>query len=133
MLAAGHCLFDALGARFRNSRLVKMMMMKRKRLPMKIMAGLSLGAASAAVGRVRRSVLFGGLFGVAALALLSGSIAFAARSVSFGAPTGFAIEDYAQFVATGDLDGDGNLNLATVTHSATVAVLLGTGTGSFGA
>src|SRR5204863_51264 len=52
---------------------------------------------------------------------------------SFGPKTDFAAGGPPYSVATGDLDGDGKLDLAVANGSSnTVSVLLGTGTDSFG-
>jgi hypothetical protein len=56
---------------------------------------------------------------------------------SFGAQTTFEVETGPQSVAVGDFNGDGHPDLAVANWNAgsgdTVSVLLGTGTGSFGA
>ncbi|MEK6284843.1 MAG: VCBS repeat-containing protein, partial [Acidobacteriota bacterium] len=57
----------------------------------------------------------------------------AAQTVSFGAKTDFGTGDSPRSVAVGDFNGDGTLDLAVANaNSATVSILLGTGTGSFG-
>jgi hypothetical protein len=58
----------------------------------------------------------------------------AVQPVSFGAKTDFGTGGFPFSVAVGDFNGDGKLDLAVANGaSATVSILLGTGTGSFGA
>ena len=67
----------------------------------------------------------------------------AAQTVLFGAKTDFGTGARSQSVAVGDFNADGTLDLAVAnpnssaagfgSDSATVSILLGTGTGSFGA
>jgi VCBS repeat protein/FG-GAP repeat protein/uncharacterized protein DUF4214 len=63
----------------------------------------------------------------------------AAQTVSFGAKTDFGTGSFPFSVAVGDFNGDGALDLAVANtnllrrSSDTVSILLGTGTGSFGA
>jgi hypothetical protein len=61
----------------------------------------------------------------------------AVLAVSFGATRYFAVGPYSDSVIVGDFNGDGNLDLATTTandrSTAQISVLLGTGTGGFGA
>ena len=61
----------------------------------------------------------------------------AAQTVSFGAKTDFGTGIFPESVAVGDFNGDGNLDLAVANLGygtpRTVSILLGTGTGSFGA
>src|SRR5204863_13125 len=51
---------------------------------------------------------------------------------SFGVKTDYRTGSGAVSVAIGDLNGDGQPDLAAATYSSTVAVLLGNGDGSFG-
>jgi FG-GAP repeat len=66
----------------------------------------------------------------------------AAQTVSFGLKTDFGTGSYPLSVEVGDFNGDGKLDLAVANRSeppsgtnisGTVSILLGTGTGSFGA
>jgi uncharacterized protein (DUF2141 family) len=65
----------------------------------------------------------------------------AAQTVSFGPMTDFGTGNRSRSVAVGDFNGDGKLDLAVANEnssragndSGTVSILLGTGTGSFGA
>lgn len=53
---------------------------------------------------------------------------------SFGPKTEFPLANYPQGIAAGDFNGDGKMDLAVTLQNAqfSVAILLGTGTGSFG-
>ena len=65
--------------------------------------------------------------------LFSAAFTFA-QTVSFGPATSFATGASPRDVATGDLNGDGNADLAVANRSGnSVSVLLGEGTGGFGA
>jgi hypothetical protein len=58
----------------------------------------------------------------------------AVQPVSFGPKTDFGTGSNPRSVAVGDFNGDGKLDLAVANgSSATVSILLDTGTGSFGA
>ena len=53
---------------------------------------------------------------------------------NFTTPTNFAVGSTPLFVAVGDFNGDGRLDLAVANFSSnSVSILLGTGSGSFGA
>ena len=57
-----------------------------------------------------------------------------AQTGSFGDPTNFAVGARPFSVVVGDFNGDGNQDLAVANLlSDNVSILLGTGTGSFGA
>ncbi len=74
---------------------------------------------------------------------VAGGILLGTGTGSFGAKTDFGTDFVPASVAVGDFNGDGNLDLATAngdpsgffsdTDPQTVSILLGTGTGSFGA
>src|SRR5258708_4718886 len=66
--------------------------------------------------------------------LLKSPAVAAGAPASFAAHNDFATDTGPDFVAVGDFNGDGKLDLATVGGgSNTVSILLGTGTGTFGA
>src|SRR5437016_2755192 len=74
------------------------------------------------------------------LVCILGGLLLKSRSVAAGAPASFAAHsDFAtnngpDFVAVGDFNGDGKLDLAVANFASnTVSILLGTGTGTFGA
>ena len=54
-----------------------------------------------------------------------------AQSVSFSPPTSFFPGSNKASVAAGDFNGDGKLDLAVADFEGLIAILLGTGTGSF--
>src|SRR5437667_11712021 len=60
-------------------------------------------------------------------------LALPAVTVCFGAKNDFSTGRASSAVAVGDFNGDGTLDLAVTGGSGTVSILLGTGTGSFGA
>ncbi len=109
--------------------------------------GLFGAAANYAVGGAPRSVAAGDFNGDGNLDLtvansLSDNISILLGNVdgTFGAATNFAmtVGEYPTSVVVGDFNGDGKLDLAVTDNSylvnnSNVSILLGTGTGSFGA
>ena len=74
-----------------------------------------------------------GLFTITLATLLPVAVAFA-QAVSFSPAANFAVGASPISVAIGDLNGDGNPDLAVANHgSTTVSILLGDGSGSFSA
>ena len=81
----------------------------------------------------RRRAPLGAALGVSVAALLCLAPAALAQ-VSFSSATNFATGTTPFSVAIGDLNADGTPDLATANYNAdSVSVLLGTGTGGFGA
>src|SRR5438045_1325268 len=67
-------------------------------------------------------------------ALLKSPRVAASGPVTFAAHNDFATGSIPVAVATGDFNGDGKMDLATANEIAsTVSIMLGTGTGTFGA
>ena len=92
-----------------------------------------------AMRRIKGNTAFLMLVGLATIglaALLSHAVSFA-QAVSFGPATNFAVGTSPFSVAIGDLNGDGNPDLAVANFhfflGNNVSILLGTGTGAFGA
>src|SRR5438128_978480 len=83
----------------------------------------------------RRSGILRGLLLSFLLALLAfPCVVRLAQTVTFGAATSFPVGSSPRSVAVGDFNGDGRLDPAVANfNGATVSILLGTGTGAFGA
>jgi hypothetical protein len=78
-----------------------------------------------------------GLLAIGLVILLAAAASFA-QNISFGFATNFAVGDEPRSVAIADFNGDGNLDLAVANSypspsGQSVSILLGDGTGSFGA
>lgn len=82
--------------------------------------------------RGRECASWSRLLPVALLAVLGIFVSAPKAFGSFDAPVGFAVGNGPEFVATGDLNGDGKTDLVTAnTTASNVSVLMGDGTGSF--
>jgi hypothetical protein len=100
-------------------------------------------ASNFAVGTNPQSVALGDFNGdgkldlaVANLSSNNVSILLGTGVGTFSAPTNFAVDEGPVSVAVGDFNGDGKLDLATANEgngSRNVSILLGTGSGTFGA
>lgn len=90
---------------------------------------------SAWTNGTRRLVLGLGLLAISLAALLPAAVSFATTPVSFSPATSFLVEGtHPASVAIADLNGDGKPDLAAANvFSDNVSILLGTGTGTFGA
>ena len=82
--------------------------------------------------KTNKNALFGGLL-VIGLILIDVTAGHA-QPVTFSAATNFMVGELPLSVAVGDFNGDGKQDLAVANrHSNNVSILLGSGSGTFGA